>query len=140
VDCAETAGELGAESEVFYTSRGVFMTAIRTAEEIFAHHGQALGAENLEDIVSDYADDAVLVVQGDVYRGKEGARAVFTQLLRDVPHASWDLDTVFAGDILYLEWTARSDTPRHIDDGVDTFVFDRGKIRAQTIKYTLQGT
>jgi ketosteroid isomerase-like protein len=114
------------------------MTAMRSAEEIFAHHGQALGAEDLEDIVSDYADDAILVVQGDVYRGKDGARDVFTQLLSDVPHASWDLDTVFAGNVLYLEWKARSDTRRHVEDGVDTFVFDNGKIRAQTIKYTLQ--
>jgi ketosteroid isomerase-like protein len=115
------------------------MNAVPTAEEIFAHHGQALGAESLEDIISDYADDAVLVVQGDVYRGKDGARAVFTQLLSDVPHATWDLDTVFASDVLYLEWKAQSDTTRHIDDGVDTFVFEGGKIKAQTIKYSVQG-
>jgi hypothetical protein len=115
------------------------MNAVRTAEEIFAHHGQALDAEDLEDILSDYADDAVLVVQGDVYRGKDGARAVFTQLLNDVPHATWDLDTVFASDVLYLEWKAQSDAARHIDDGVDTFVFGDGKIKVQTVKYTVQG-
>ena len=113
------------------------MNTMRTAEQIFAHHGQALGAEDLEAIVSDYTDDAVLVVHGDVYRGKDGARAVFTQLLADVPHATWDLDTVFAGDVLYLEWKAQSDTARHVDDGVDTFVFDNGKIKVQTIKYTV---
>src|SRR6266568_314228 len=44
----------------------------RTPEEVFAHHGQALGAEDLEDIVADYAEDAVLVVQKKVYRGKDG--------------------------------------------------------------------
>jgi hypothetical protein len=125
---------------VFQAIRGVFMTAMRTAEEIFAHHGQSLGAENLDDIIADYADDAILVVQGDVYRGKDGARAVFTQLLSDVPHASWDLDTVFVDDTLYLEWKAQSDTGRHVDDGVDTFVFDNGKIRIQTIKYTVRPT
>jgi len=115
------------------------MAATRTAEEVFAHHGQALGAENLEDIISDYADDAILVVQGDVYRGKDGARTVFTKLLSDVPRASWDLNTVFADDVLYLEWKAQSDTARHIDDGLDTFVFDDGRIKVQTIKYTVQG-
>ena len=51
--------------------------ATRTPEEVFAHHGQALGAEDLEDIVADYTDDAILVVQKQVYRGKDGARAVF---------------------------------------------------------------
>ena len=62
--------------------------ATRTPEEIFAHHGQALGAEDLEDIVADYADDAILVVQKQVYRGKDGARQVFTRLLSDVPRRS----------------------------------------------------
>ncbi|WP_020522362.1 nuclear transport factor 2 family protein [Catelliglobosispora koreensis] len=113
------------------------MTAMRSAEEVFTHHGQALGAENLEDIVSDYADDAILVVQGKIYRGKDGARAVFTQLLQDVPQAAWDLDTVFADDVLYLEWKARS-KGRHVDDGVDTFIFHNGQIRVQTVKYTVQ--
>ncbi len=33
----------------------------RTPEEIFAHHGQALGAEDLDATVMDFADTAVLV-------------------------------------------------------------------------------
>jgi hypothetical protein len=116
------------------------MTAPRTAEEVFAHHGQALGAEDLEDIVSDYADDAILIVHSKIFRGRDGARAVFTQLLQDVPQARWDLDTVFADDVLYLEWKARSAAAgRHVDDGIDTFVFRDGQIRVQTVQYTLQG-
>ena len=114
------------------------MTTMRTAQEVFAHHGQSLGAEDLEEIVSDYTDDAILVLQGEVYRGKDGARTVFTRLLDDVPRAAWDLNTVFADDTLYLEWKARSETRRHIEDGVDTFVFRDGKIRVQTVKYSVQ--
>jgi ketosteroid isomerase-like protein len=106
----------------------------RTPEEVFAHHGQALGAEDLEDIVSDYADDAILIVQKQVYRGKDGARQVFTQLLSDVPQAKWDLGTVFVDDVLYLEWKATGGG-RKIEDGIDTFVFQDGMIRVQTIVY-----
>ena len=113
------------------------MAGTRTSEEIFAHHGSALGAENLEDIVSDYSDDAILLVQGVVYRGKDGARQVFTQLLKDVPQASWDLDTVFADDVLYLEWKAQGGGNR-VDDGIDTFVFADGQIRVQTVRYTVR--
>ncbi len=113
------------------------MTATRTPEEIFAHHGQALGAEDLEDIVSDYTDDAILIVHSKTFRGKDGARAVFTQLLKDVPQAQWDLGTVFADDVLYLEWKARSGTGNHVDDGIDTFVFHDGQIRVQTVEYTV---
>jgi ketosteroid isomerase-like protein len=109
----------------------------RTPEEVFAHHGQALGAEDLDEIVADYTEDAILVVQKKVYRGRDGARQVFTQLLSDVPQAQWKLETVFADDLLYLEWKATGGG-RKAEDGVDTFVFADGMIRAQTIVYTVQ--
>jgi ketosteroid isomerase-like protein len=110
--------------------------ATRTPEEVFAHHGKALGAEDLEDIVADYSDDAILVVQKQVYRGKDGARQVFTQLLGDVPQAQWELETVFADDVLYLEWKAAGGG-RSSEDGSDTFIFKDGMIRVQTVVYTV---
>lgn len=113
--------------------------ATRTPEEVFAHHGKALGAEDLAEIVADYADDAILVVQKKVYRGKAGARQVFTQLLGDVPQAQWELETVFADDVLYLEWKAAGGG-RRIEDGVDTFVFRDGMIRVQTVVYTVRAS
>ncbi len=111
--------------------------AARTPEEVFAHHGQSLGAENLEEIIADYSDDAILIVQKQVYRGKDGARQVFTQLLSDVPQAQWELDQTFAEDVLYLEWKATGGG-RKIEDGVDTFIFEDGMIRVQTVVYTVQ--
>ena len=110
----------------------------RTPEEVFAHHGQALGAGDLDDIVADYADDAIVIGPGGASRGKDGVCATFTALLNDLPNASWSLKRrVFEGDVLLLEWSA--DTARtHADDGVDTFVFHDGLIRAQTVHYTLQ--
>jgi len=47
------------------------------------------------------------------------------------------LKTVFADDILLLEWSAESAHTR-VDDGIDTFVFHDGLIRVQTVRYTLQ--
>jgi ketosteroid isomerase-like protein len=109
----------------------------RTPEEVCAHHGQSLGAEDLEEIIADYADDAILVVQRKVYRGKDGAREVFTQLLSDVPQAEWELDQTFADDVLYLEWKATGGG-RKVDNGIDTFIFKDGMIRVQTVVYTVQ--
>lgn len=108
----------------------------RSPEEVFAHHGQSLGAEDLEEIVADYADDAILVVQKEIFRGKDGARQVFTQLLADVPQAKWDLDTVFVDDVLYLEWRATGGG-RKVEDGIDTFIFADGLIRVQTVVYSV---
>jgi hypothetical protein len=111
--------------------------ATRTPEEVFAHHGQSLGAESLEEIIADYSDDAILILQKQVYRGKDGARQVFTQLLSDVPQAEWELDTNFADDVLYLEWKATGGG-RRVGDGIDTFIFQDGMIRVQTVVYTVQ--
>lgn len=110
----------------------------RTPEEVFAHHAQALGAGDLDEIVADYADDAVVITPAGTMRGKDGVRAAFTQLLSDVPNASWDLKTqIYEGEVLFLEWVADSASTR-VDDGVDTFVFRNGLIRAQTVRYSLQ--
>jgi uncharacterized protein (TIGR02246 family) len=112
----------------------------RTPQEVFAHHAQALGAGDLDEIVADYSDDAVFISPGGVLRGKDGIRAAFTRLLADVPDARWDLKTqLYEGDVLFLEWTADAGATR-VDDGIDTFVFSGGLIRVQTVRYTLQHT
>ena len=110
----------------------------RTPKEVFAHHVQSLGAGDLDEIVADYADDAVLITPGGTRRGKDGIRAIFTQLLADVPDAAWNLKTqIYEDDVLFLEWAADAAGTR-VEDGLDTFVFRDGLIRVQTVRYTLQ--
>jgi uncharacterized protein (TIGR02246 family) len=112
----------------------------RSPEEVFAHHAQALGAGDLEEIVADYADDAVFITPAGVLRGKDGIRAAFTQLLADVPNADWELKTqIYENDVLFLEWAATAAATK-VEDGIDTFVFSDGLIRLQTVRYTLQQT
>jgi ketosteroid isomerase-like protein len=109
----------------------------RTPEEIFQHHAQALGAGDLDEIVADYADDAVFITPAGVKRGIDGVREGFTQLLADVPDAAWDLKTlIFENDVLFLEWAADAGATR-VDDGIDTFVFRDGLIRVQTVRYSV---
>jgi uncharacterized protein (TIGR02246 family) len=110
----------------------------RTPEEVFQHHAKALGEGDLDQIVADYADDAVFITPAGVRRGKDGIRAAFTQLLADVPDAAWDLKTqIYEGDVLFLEWTAHA-AATFVEDGIDTFVFRDGLIRVQTVRYRLQ--
>jgi hypothetical protein len=45
------------------------MAATRSPQEVFNHHVQALGAE---EIVADYSDDAVFITPAGVQRGKDG--------------------------------------------------------------------
>jgi ketosteroid isomerase-like protein len=109
----------------------------RTPEEVFSHHAQALGAGDLDEIVADYADDAVLITPAGVNRGTDGIRAAFTQLLADIPNAAWDLKTlIYEGDVLFLEWAAVA-AATQVEDGIDTFVFRDGLVRVQTVRYTV---
>lgn len=109
----------------------------RTPQEVFAHHAEALGAEDLDGIVADYRDDALFITPDGVRRGKDGVREAFTRLLAELPGATWDLPTqIYEDDILLLEWAADSRTHR-VEDGLDTFVFAGGMIRVQTVRYTL---
>lgn len=111
-------------------------TGTRIPREVFAHHGEALAAGDLDEIVADYADDCVILTATGAARGKDGVRGVFVKLLDDLPNAAWDLKTqVFEGDVLFLEWAADSAVNR-VDDGVDTFVFRDGMIAVQTVRYT----
>jgi hypothetical protein len=112
----------------------------RTPQEVFEHHGEVLMAEDIDGIVSDYADDAVFITPDGVLRGKDGVRRGFEKLLSDLPGASWKLPTMlFEDDILLLEWQAESEQVKAVD-GIDTFVFRDGLIRVQTVRYTLTPT
>ncbi len=110
----------------------------RTPQEVFQHHGAVLVAGDIDGIVSDYTDDALFITPAGTLHGKDGVREGFVKLLSDLPHANWELPTqIFENDVLFLEWRAESEHTK-AEDGIDTFVFQDGLIRAQTVRYTLQ--
>jgi ketosteroid isomerase-like protein len=110
----------------------------RTPQEVFQHHAEVLIAGDIDGIVEDYSDDAVFITPDGTLRGKDGVRQGFEKLLADLPSAEWDVPTqIFEGDVLFIEWNAKS-SQTYAEDGIDTFVFADGLIRAQTVRYTLQ--
>jgi hypothetical protein len=108
----------------------------RTPEEIFAHHGRALGAEDLDTTVMDFADTAVLVTSDGVRRGKDAIRHFFDGLFKALPKAQWSVKTIYEDNLLFVEWTGDS-ARASVSDGVDTFIFKDGLIQAQTAHYTI---
>jgi ketosteroid isomerase-like protein len=110
----------------------------RTPQEVLAHHSQALGAADLDEIVADFADDAVVITPAGAKRGRAGVREAFSQLLADLPEARWSVRRQTDADgVILLAWTADA-AGSQANDGVDTLVVDGGMIRAQTVSYTLQ--
>ena len=107
----------------------------RTPQEVFQHHVQALGAEDVEGILLDYGETSRVISPAGVMQGKDAIRAFFTELVRTVPKAQWTVKTTFVENVLFLEWTADSDRAR-ISDGVDTFIFQNVLIQFQTVRFT----
>jgi hypothetical protein len=111
----------------------------RSPQEVFQAHGAALGTGDVDAVVADYAEDALLVTADGVVRGRDGIRSAFAGMLSEVPGAAWEFPVQqFADDVLFLRWTAVSEKARA--EGVDTFVFEDGAIRVQTISFTLERT
>ncbi|MQY09921.1 hypothetical protein SRB5_00240 [Streptomyces sp. RB5] len=108
----------------------------RTPQEVFADHGNRLGTGDLDLISRNYTEDAVLLTPGGTLTGREGVRQGIGALLADLPDADWQLTPRFAGDVLFLQWSATT-AGHEVTDGVDTFVFRDGLISAQTVRYTL---
>ncbi len=118
------------------TNTGTTDLSKRTPEEIFTHHAQSLGAEDLDATVMDYSDTAYLVTPDGVSRGKDAIRAFFAGVFQTLPQAQWSVKTIFVEDLLFLEWTADSARTK-VSDGVDTFIFRDGLIQAQTVRCTV---
>jgi ketosteroid isomerase-like protein len=57
----------------------------RTPQQIFQHHAEALGAENIDGVVADYSDDAFFTTPAGVLRGKTGIRRIYEATLGHTP-------------------------------------------------------
>ncbi|WP_406502031.1 nuclear transport factor 2 family protein [Streptomyces sp. NBC_01590] len=108
----------------------------RSPQKVFADHGKRLGTGNLDLIVQSYTEDAVLITPAGAFHGHDGVRRVIGRLLADLPDADWRLLPQFEGNVLFLQWSATTET-RQVTDGTDTFVFRDGRISVQTVRYNL---
>lgn len=108
--------------------------ASETTEAVWSHHIEAWSARDLDAIVSDYSEESVVILNGDVYRGTKDIRALFRSLFETFDHAK-DHQIAPAkviGKIVYITWEAHFEqTGKTV--GTDTFVIVDGKIHYQTI-------
>lgn len=110
----------------------------RTAKAVFEDH-LALAAQGLveEDLLRNYHEDCVILINSGEYRGHDGVRKLAAQLAHEMPEAKFEYTTkLVSGRFAFLEWTGSSKTAT-VQDGADSFVIENGKIVAQTIHYTL---
>ena len=107
---------------------------------VLEHHMTAVDAGDIGAVLSDYAEDAVLLTSKGARRGLGQIREVFEWLLANVftPGSSFSMvQQLVEGEIAYIVWSAESERYR-IPLATDTYVIRDGKIVAQTFAARLE--
>ena len=110
-------------------------------QHVLENHMTAVDSGDLDAIMADYAEDAVLLTPEGTYRGHVQIRPVWEQLLMDVftKDANFTMvrETV-EGDIAFIVWSLESDRVR-IPLATDTYLVRNGKIIVQTYAAVVDG-
>ncbi len=105
------------------------------------HHWQAFGAGDVEAIMADYTEDAVLITPDGTLKGHAQVRSLFAQIFAKMfPPDSTSLTLakqVVEKEIAYIVWSGSS-VHYNAPLGTDTFVMRDGKIIAQTFAAQLE--
>lgn len=103
-------------------------------ESILEHHLEMFGERDLDGIMEDYADNAVLITQTETFSGQDEIREMFSKWFPEFedPSATFSLEEqVVVDDYAYIVWNA--ETPENeYEFASDTFVIRDGEIVAQT--------
>lgn len=109
--------------------------ATATPEQIVMHHMSASAAGDVDGIISDYADNAVVIDPSGRTFGKAAIRKVFTTMFTSAAgsRSATELkQKFFAGNIGYITWVQNEGKPGEVR-GSDTFIIRNGKIAVQTV-------
>jgi ketosteroid isomerase-like protein len=106
-----------------------------TPEQIVAHHMVAAASGDVDALVADYADTAVVFTPGGETRGKAALHKMFAGIFGGPPGSRAPLDVRqknFTKEIGYIVWVQNEGKPEELR-GSDTFLVRKGKIVTQTV-------
>ncbi len=111
-------------------------TAVDEAKtkEVFDRHGKAFAENDMEALLADYADDAVVVTPDRTVTGLTEIRAHFEEAFKAFPKDSSTYETiktVIKGDLAFTVWKAKTPV-LEFSYATDTFIVQNGKITRQT--------
>lgn len=91
-----------------------------------------------DDLASNYAEDVVVMTPKGAHHGHDGVREAAETLYKAVHHTDgYEYTSIVCDDrVALLEWSCEGDD-MSIADGVDSFLIEDGKIKVQTIRYTV---
>ena len=111
----------------------------RTPKEVFEDHLRLASEGKVEeDIERNCAKDIVLLTNWGTFRGHSGVRDAAKLLGDQLKGGSYNYKLIQCEDkMCFLTWTVESDSAV-IPDGADSFLIEDGKIKVQTIYYSVQ--
>ena len=103
-----------------------------STKAVLEHHLQSVGAGNLDEVMADYAADAVLYTPSGPLSGTTAIRGFFAALPEILPPGFWEnfkmVRQDVEGEIAYIVWSSPPAAPL----GTDTFIIRNGRIVTQT--------
>lgn len=105
-----------------------------SAGELLGRHLEASGRQDIDQLVGDYAEDAVVVSRGDVYRGRDEIREHFEEMFAGELGADSEFE-MLGQDVAegVATFTYRMETPEETwEFATDSLFVEDGKIAAHT--------
>ena len=110
------------------------------SESILNHHLVAVGERDVDAILEDYTEDSTIIIPNSVIKGLDNIRELFVNFTQNILPLGSEfelVEKVVDGNIAYLIWNAESDRYK-IPFAGDTFIFEDGKIKVQTVAFILE--
>lgn len=104
-------------------------------EAILNHHLQSFGEGNVDEIVSDYTEDSVILFENNLVKGLDNIKAFFSNFINNSlpPGSEFEMKhSQIVDNIAYIVWSASTDK-LSFKYATDTFVIVDGKIHQQTV-------
>ena len=111
----------------------------RSADEVFEEHLKLAQEGKIdEELKRNNAEDIVLLTNYGTFQGHEGVKKAAKLLEEQLPNGTYDYKLKLChGKMCFLHWTGDSEES-YILDGADSYLIEDGKIKVQTIFYTIQ--
>jgi SnoaL-like domain len=106
-----------------------------STEEVLARHWRDFQAGDVESILKDYAQEAMVITPNGTRKGvgqiREAFQTMFTEIMPAKTSASKLEKEVVEGELAFIVWSGSSDKYK-ISFATDTFLIRGGKIVMQT--------
>jgi uncharacterized protein (TIGR02246 family) len=104
------------------------MATVLTPEALMQHRVQALTSRDIDAVMSEYAEDAVILTDEGILKGLEAIRAMLMQTFTQAPPGTLETLTIdkqyVTGDYIFVLYSI----PALNLSGNDTFCIRNGKI------------